>query len=218
MSEQLNVSVSALETRTMPVGTMEELAQENLNPATVPSCAMPNKAAGVLGCEHFHKCVVSAKAKAGPKNYGVQIVKGALVGGGLVRSTVDCVWIAQHHDNIVRNGGSLTVIAEEGETYSRVTSIAKDNVTGAQTMNSRNPNTYREEDLVETVVKPFARPGENKGLLRERLMAEAAQVEKERLYSESRARSLGVEGASVPLDKRTPRKDGGHSQSGGGKS
>ena len=211
-------SVAPLHRSQIPVGTLAEASERGLDPGVYATCARENKAAGIKGCAWCDSCVVSARATAGPKNYGIQIIKGQAVGGGFVRNTVDCMWIADHHADIVRNGGSLKVIAEEGESYDKVASIAKDNATGAQTMNSRLLNTYREEDRVSVTVKPWPRPGQNKELLQDMMRAEVAQEERERLEHESVARSLGIEGAAVPLDKRAARKDAGPGASGGGKS
>lgn len=197
--------------RLAPVGTLAELEAQNMDPAVYPSCARPNKMAGVLGCPLFEKCRVSAKGKAGPKNYAVQIVKGKKQGGSFVNTEVDCLWIAERAEHYEANHGSVRVIAEEGETFEKVTGVNINNETNKVT-SQWDKNSRREVRRVECKVKPFPRPGENPMLIQDVMRAEIAQQDKERRSDDALARSLGNEGQIPPLDRRGDgrgKKEGG---------
>lgn len=195
-----------MHTKPTPIGTLAEAEAENLDPSVYATCAPQNKVTGVVGCPWYAKCRVSAKGKSGPRNYGVQHFKGKAQGGGMVTTAVDCMWIADHIDDIERNGGAIKVVAEEGQTFTKVTGMAVNNMTGDPTMNVRDPNTHREEVRVEVEVKPWPRPSQNAELIHDMLYAEVSQVEKARKSEESLAKNLGMADAIAPLDQREGRK------------
>ena len=196
------VNVNPIERSLTPIGTIEEAANENLSPEAYATCAKPDKMRGIVGCAKFELCRVSAKGVSGPRNYGVEILKGEAFGGGMVRVTADCLWIADKIDDIEDNKGSLRVIANEGESYKKVTSILINNATNEPATNPFDPQARREERVVEVVVPAFPRPGQNKSLLHDMLRAETAQAEKERRSSENLTRNLGLGDTVAPLDKR----------------
>ena len=193
----------------VPIGTIAEAEKEGLDPTVYATCARPNKVTGLVGCQWFDKCRVSAKGQAGPKNYGCDYYKGKAQGGVLVKNTFSCMWIADHIEDIEKNGGALKVIAEEGDTYEKVTGIAVDNMTGKPTMNVRDPNTHREDRRIEIKVEPWPRPGQNPDLIHDMLRAETIRSEKERKSDESLARAIGDIGSIAPLDKREGKKPRG---------
>lgn len=211
MSSDFLANVTPANDRPIPVGTLAELEQQNMDPAAYASCARPNKLANVLGCPFFDKCRVSAKGKAGPKNYGVQIVKGRRQGGAFVNTEVDCMWISERAEHYEANGGSIRVIAEEGETFEKVTGVSINNETNKVT-NQWDRNARREVRRVPVTVKPYPRPTDNPMLIQDVMRAEIAQQDKERRSDENLARSLGNEGAIPPLDRRGDgrgKKEGG---------
>lgn len=196
------IPVSPINRKQVPVGTLAEAEAEGLDVTQYATCSRPNPVTGVAGCPWFGKCRVSAKGQSGPKNYGVRIVKGSAQGGGIVHTTVDCMWLADHVEDTENNGGAVTVVAEEGQTYKKVTRIAVSNRTGEIATNQWDKDTHREDRRVPVEVKPWPRPGENKELLHDVLRAEVVQAERERRADESLARAVGLEDSITPLDKR----------------
>lgn len=201
-------NVQPIHRNPVPVGTPAEADAEGLDPTVYATCAKPNPVTGVVGCPHFHRCVVSAKGKSGPRNYGVQIIKGASQGGGMTRTTGNCMWIAQYADQYERNGGSVSVIAEEGETFEKVTRVAVNNQTGEVETNKWNKDVHREDRRIKVLVEPWPRPGQNKELLTDLLRAEVKQADDARRKDENLARVLGNADAVAPLDKRDAGRHG----------
>lgn len=201
-----------------PIGTIAEAEQEGLDPTVYATCARPNKIQGIVGCPFHDKCRVSAKAQSGPKFYGVDIMHGEAQEGGFARSTVDCMWIASHIEDIERNGGSLSVIAEEGETYDKVTSVLVNNQTGLPTENQYDRDAHRAETRVKVKVGAWPRPSENRDLLKDVLRSERAQAERERRTSDNLAKNLGLSGTITPVDKRNAGQSQGRAKAEGGKS
>lgn len=213
MAEQTNIT--PIERSQVPIGTIQEAEKEGLDPSAYATCARPNKAAGILGCDWFHKCRVSAKGQSGPRNYGVEMLKGKAQGGGFVREKANCMWIADHADDIERNGGALKVIANEGEEFEQVTGVFLNPATGKVT-HQKDPMGVRETRRVPVEVPKYPRPGENPGLLTDVLRAESIEAEKERRSDEASARAYGLEHTIPALDKRVAGPDGGRKASGGG--
>lgn len=214
MSE--TVKVEPVEQNPRPVGTLAEAMAENLDPAAYATCSRPNKVTGNIGCPWFDKCRVSAKGESGPRNYGVEIMKGRVQGGGFVRFKTDCMWIADHAEGYEKNGGVVKVIANEGEEFERISGIMVRNDTGDPTFD-KDPMGHREVRRVKEKVPPYPRPGQNQALLVDMLRAEAIEAEKERRHDENVAVRYGLENAVTPLDKRSSGPDEGRKASGGGK-
>lgn len=191
----------------VPVGTLAELQAENLDPRVYASCAAPNPVTGVLGCPHYARCIVSAKGVSGPKNYGIQILKGRAHGGGMTTVGASCMWIAQNAAVYEKNEGSVRVIAEEGQTFDRVTRVAVNNDTG-EIAGKYDRNVRREDRRIKVLVQPWPRPGENQEILADMLRAEMSQVERERRTDEQFARNSGLEHTIPPLDKRDAGRRG----------
>jgi len=208
--------VQPIERSPIPVGTIPEAEREGLDPAAYATCARPNRATGVVGCPWFDRCRVSAKGQAGPKNYGIEIVKGAVQGGGFVKMAASCMWIADHAEGYEKNGGVIKVIAEEGEEYEHVTHIAVNAVTNEPT-HQKDMQAVRVQRRVKTKVPRFPRPGENPALLTDVLRAESIEAEKERRHDEQKARAYGLADTIPPIDKRSAGADGGRKASGGSK-
>lgn len=209
------VSVSPLERSIIPIGTVEEAQREGLDVTQYATCGRPNPASGVVGCAWRHKCIVSAKDVSGPRNYGVEILKGASQGGGFVKVTRNCMWIADHEPDIVRNGGALKVIANENETFEKIDTIAINSATREPT-HQKDPMAIREKRRVKETVKPYPRPGENPMLLTDVLRAESIEAEKERRSDDATARAYGLGHTIPPIDKRPSGPDGGRKAAGGG--
>ena len=197
-----HVSVQPIEQSAVPVGTIEEAEREGLDPTVYATCAKPNKQTGIVGCQFYESCRVSAKGQSGPKCYGIEIIQGPAMGGTMTRNAVDCMWIASQVDNIEDNKGSIRVIAEEGETFDKVASVLIDNTTNEVSTNPFNANARREERVVPFKVPTWPRPGQNKLLLHDMLRAETMKQEKERRANENLTRNLGLGETIAPLDKR----------------
>lgn len=207
-------NVQAINQEMTPIGTVQEAEAEGLSPAEYATCARPNPSAGIIGCPRFAECVVSAKGSSGPRNYGIQIFKGKAQGGAMVNTTASCLWIAAHAATIEKNGGAVKVIAEEGESYPKVTGMAVDDITGKPTMNVRMPGTHRDDVRVDVPVTPWPRPGQNPELLNDVLRAEMSEIERKRRSDESLARNIGAEHTIAPLDKRDAGQAQGRSKAG----
>lgn len=201
--------------RNIPVGTIAEAEAEGLDVTQYATCCKPNPVTGVVGCEWFHKCRVSAKGVSGPRNYGLEIMKGKVQGGALVRIATNCMWIADHAENFEKNGGAVKVIANEGEDFDQVMGIAINSAT-RQPTHQKDPQAIRRRQRVTTKVPPYPRPGENAALLTDVLRAESIEAEKERRSDEATAKAYGLEHTIAPIDKRDARGDGGRKASGGG--
>lgn len=200
MAEQ--VSIQQIDkSNNVPIGSIEEAERENLDVSTYPTCARPNQNRGIRGCDWFDRCVVSAKGKNGPRNYGVEIVKGVSQGGGFHRMCTNCMWIAEHASDYPKNGSALKVVASEGETFEQVTSIAVDALTG-EPCKQKHPNAVREKRRVPVKVEAYPRPGQNVSLLTDVLRAESIEAEKERLADEAKARAYGLEQSLPAIDER----------------
>jgi len=209
--------VAPIQQAQVPVGTIAEAQAQGLDITQYNTCAKRNPAAEIKGCPWYDKCRVSAKGESGPRNYGIEIIKGKNTGGGFVRLKNDCMWIADHMENVERNGGSFKIIAEEGESF--------EVVEGAMVLKSDNTKTTFQGDpmgirkrIRRTVEVPkFMRPEDNEALMLDVLRAESMKLEKERRADENRARNYGVPDAITPVDKRDARGDGGRKATGGGK-
>lgn len=208
--------VAPIEQINRPVGTIAEVQAEGLDISTYPTCAKRNPAQEIVGCPWHDKCRVSARAVDGPKNYGIEVLYGRAIGGEMVRMKNDCFWIADHADDIEKNGGSIKVIANEGEEFDMVTSIAVNSGTGEPTF-QKDPLAKREMRRVKVKVPKYPRPGENPAMLSDLLRAESAENERKRRTDESIARNYGLEGTIAPLDKRDAGRDAGRKATGGGK-
>jgi hypothetical protein len=200
VAEQVNVS--PIERNPLPIGSIEEAQAQGLDPTQYPTCAKPNKLTGLIGCGWWDKCIVSAKGVNGPKNYGVEIIKGKNTGGGFLRTKADCMWIADHAENIVANKGSIKIIAEEGEEFEMVTGVVVNKQTKQETFQG-DPLGQRRKVRKKVLVPPFARPEDNEALMVDVLRAESIELEKERRTDEQRARNYGLESTIAPLDKRS---------------
>lgn len=220
-TNESDVQVTPIHQTPVPVGTLAELEEQGLDPTVYASCSRPNPVTQVQGCPYFGKCRVSARGVSGPRNYGIRVIKGRAQGGGMVNTMVDCMWLADHVHDIEANGGSVKVIAEEGQEFEKVTRIAVSNQTGEVEKNKWNKDVHREDRRIKVLVKPWPRPNENRELLQDVLRAEVSQEERERRSDEGYARNLGLEGTIAPLDKRGGTGGGraeGRAKEGGGKS
>ena len=213
MSE--HVSVQPIERSARPVGTIEEAQAENLDPTVYPTCSRPNRVNGVVGCAWFDKCRVSAKGVSGPRNYGIEIIKGPAQGGGFVRINTDCMWIADHAENYEKNGGAVKVKAEEGQENVIVQGTLVSKKDGKPTFQG-DPMGIRKKMAVPVVVPPYPRPGQNPALLEDMIRAESIESEKERRTDEAKARAYGLADAVTPIDKRPAGANAGRKAAGGG--
>lgn len=208
------VNIEPLERSPIPVGTVDEAQAQGLDPTQYSTCSRPNKLTGNVGCAWFDKCIVSAKGQSGPKNYGIEIIKGKQVGGGFLRTAADCMWIADHAETIVSNKGSVKVVANEGEEYEVVTGVLVNKQTGKETFQG-DPLGKRKKVRKMMAVPAYSRPEENEALIVDVLRAEAIGVEKERVADEQRARNYGLGSTIAPLDKRPSGSGKGRKAEGG---
>jgi hypothetical protein len=210
-----HVNIEPIERSPIPVGSVAEAEAENLDPAVYATCSRPNPTSGNVGCAWYHKCKVSAKGQSGPRNYGVEIIKGKHQGGGFLKAAANCMWIADRYENYVRNGGALKVIAEEGQEFERVSGVLVNKLTGEPTVQG-DMNAKRRVMRVKEKVQPYPRPGDNMALLTDILRAESIEAEKEQRDNDARAEAYGLGHTIPPIDQRSAGKDGGRKAAGGG--
>lgn len=188
-----------------PQGKIHEMEAAGLDPTRYGSCAPRNKITGVVGCSEYHRCRMSFRGDrspdVGPENMGVEIIKAGST-MPIPRNTVDCMWVAQHRDDIVDNGGAITVLALGGESYEKVTTVIFDPVTGKE-CTQYQPGCQREERQVEIRVPKYPRPGQQPKHLHEGLKSASREKMKEELEREQRARAYGLR-AEEPLDAGRP--------------
>ena len=199
-----------------PIGTLDELEELGLNPTHYPACAVPNKHGGVRGCNEAHRCPVSVKFKkfkdgGGPRRYAWErIFKGKPVR----RVEGDCWRLSEDKVFVENNGGAIRIIANEGQTYDKLTGVAVKTFVDqqgevqkvvAKAGEYHLPNVQREDMVIQMTVKPFKRPSENPEIATDIITANVLRDESARIQQESVGRALGLSGASAPLDKRDER-------------
>lgn len=204
-----------------PVGTLDELEELGLSPQHYPSCSQPNRMTGNRGCNHWYECPMSYKGKSsseggGPRRHAWEIARR---GKPLLRVEGECWDIAKRISDIQDNKGAVRIIADEGQTYKKLTGIAvktfvdptTDEVKKVVAKNGEYhlPNVKREDMVVDFVVKPFPRPVDNTTIATDVVTAQAIRSEQERISGEAFPRALGVTGGGTPLDKRNRKRDKG---------
>ena len=162
-----------------PVGTVAEVLAEGLDASAIPTCSKPVKNGGEWvnkGCALRHMCKLAIRDEAGPQFYGIEYIKGKVMGGRTVRGVRDCFYIANNKDVIEENGGSLRIVAREGEMFKMV---------------EAGPATNYKDRIVDVEVPKFPRPGENAELAEELLKAITRSEEKERKSEQQLAINTG---------------------------
>lgn len=163
-----------------PVGTVAEVQKEGLDTSVIPTCSKPVKNGSEWvnkGCPFRHMCKLVIRDEAGPQFFGIEYIKGKAMGGRTVRGVRDCFYIANNKDVIEENGGSLRIIAREGEPFKMVVA---------------SPQTEYKDRIVEIEAVPkFPRPGENAELAEELLKAITRSEEKERKSEQQLAINTG---------------------------
>ena len=164
----------------LPVGTLAEVQAENMDPAVVPTCHKPVRNGNevvIRGCPYRDRCKLAIRDTAGPQNFGIEYIKGKVLGGKTVRAVRDCFYIAQNKDTIEENDGSLRIVAEEGATFKVI---------------EAGPHTGYKDTVMDKEVPKFPRPGENPDLAMEQLKAITRAEEKERASNQQLKANLGV--------------------------
>jgi hypothetical protein len=181
-----------------PVGSLDELKEANLPPSMFPSCAEPQADGTVIGCQHWHECTMSYKGLpveqgGGPRMHCWERIKGAEAGGGIVRNSQPCYYGVSQMETALSNGEALRIIANEGEDYEALTSIA--DPVPSDPLN-------RSVKLVKFTVPAFTRLVNNAKTAAQLLRADIMKKEQSRVRKETAANLLGVEAGVTPLDKR----------------
>lgn len=161
----------------LPIGTVDEVLAEGMDVAKVPTCHEPVEGGPqpIRGCDFarinpdtgMSMCKLVNKGVDGPRNFAFKVQKGRVQGGKMFIAQHACFFAARHKDAIEENGGSLTIVAREGEKYRSVMAT---------------PETkYRDTVVSDQVVTPFPRPKDNPELAFEILKAlERAEMAKEK--------------------------------------
>ena len=184
-----------------PIGTRAEIEAEGLDPMAYHSCSQPD--GHNLGCPKWRECRMSFKGD-GPRNVGIEHIKGRSQGGGMARFTADCVWLNSHREDAIENGGAMTVIAHEGETFEASELVLVDRVSD-EPVKQGTPNSIYRQKRNTITVRPFPRPGESEGVIADILKASVREAEQEKMANEQRQRALGIR-PTTPIDSP---KDGG---------
>jgi hypothetical protein len=179
----------------LPVGTLAELEAQGLSPAVVPCChkkVMAGNDVQVLGCPYRTNgmCKLAIRDQAGPQFFGVEYLKGKTHGGGMVRGVRDCFFIARNKEQIEDNGGTLRIVATEGEKFKMVVA---------------GPQTGYKDKIEEVEVPKFPRPGDNPDLVKEQLKAEIREDEKRKKIESQEQFNIGAN-LGNPVHKEKPSK------------
>lgn len=175
----------------MPVGTLDELKKEGLDPAHVACCHKRVRDADgndiIVGCPFrvndgenvLEICTLEERDVAGPRNYAVKTTMGRVQGGNVLRREVPCFYIAQFKRQVEANGGLMQILAWEKD-------VAKGRPTTYSTVEFGPGDgpvpEYKSRHVTDREVKPFVRPGQNAELAGEILKAlEKAEAEKEKV-------------------------------------
>jgi hypothetical protein len=164
----------------LPIGTVAEVEAEGMDVSKVPTCHIPVEggAKPIVGCffaqvnpdTGLAPCKLHIKGVSGPQNFAVKTQKGRVQGGKRVIAEHPCFFIARHKDAIEENGGSITIVATEGNPYRKI-------IVGPDT----DPKYNYKEKIVEAVVTPFVRPKDNPEIAYEVLKAlERSDMAKEK--------------------------------------
>ncbi len=176
-----------------PIGTLEEIQKEGLDPRVVPCChkrVVTADGVQVLGCWWLtHKrCKLAIRGVSGPRRFGTEVIEGKALGGHLIRGVHDCFAIADAKENVEENGGALRIVAEEGEEIDIITTSPDGSVPDAvnPVVGSMNPQRVRVR------VKPFPRPGNNPSIAEELLKAEVRIQEEGRARDQQTKKNIGT--------------------------
>jgi hypothetical protein len=208
----------------MPIGTVDELEELGLNLSHFGSCAVPNKAGGIRGCSEAPRCPLSCKFKkfkdgGGPRRVGWERI---FRGQPIRRMDGECWDLSRDKVFVEDNGGAVRIVANEGESYKKLTGVAVKtfvDATGevqkvlAKQGEYHLPNVQREDMVIDILVKPFVRPSENPVIATDVITATVLREESARIQAESVGRALGLAGAGAPLDKRNKRAGEGKGES-----
>lgn len=96
-----------------PVGSLDEINEIGFDPAFIGSCSQPSE--NNAGCYAWGICELSCKGTR-PHNFGVEIIKPAHNGGGVVQIQKKCTHYTMQKDQLRKNDVVMNIIAREGET------------------------------------------------------------------------------------------------------
>lgn len=187
-----------------PIGTLAELNAEGLDPEAYHSCSKPDS--HNLGCQHWRTCRMTFKGE-GPRNLGIEHIKGPGQGGGMARFKADCMWLNRHRDDAIANHGAITVVAQEGETFVAAEEVLVDKVTRKPVPHG-SPNAVYQRMQNTITVTPFPRPGASEDVVADILKASVRGEEQERMHNEQRQRALGIQ-STEPFDRPKDKGVGG---------
>lgn len=179
-----------------PIGTLEELRRENLNPALVGSCAPKNDALGVRGCQYYENCIFRLTKYGGfrgngPRNCGVFLQTHE---GMKVEMERSCFFVMSRLYDRMRAGERDRQDGKNGEIIQIVAlepslghPLSKEVIHKQKTVNIHEgkvpsqPHKFEKKTFTGPV-SPFPRPGERHAvaydtLLDDRRRAREAQDE-----------------------------------------
>jgi len=165
-----------------PVGTVEELRENNLSPKTFGSCSEPESKKNV-GCPFWEECTMSYKGKSGPHYHGVRLVKHVSKGGNTIETIKPCFQIVGDSEQL-----------RDDQTVQRITANEGEQITVNWTKPKPNPANPKMPINLPYIgkhtVPAYPRPGNNPDLLKFRyanMIYESDQHEREEDTYRSRA-------------------------------
>ncbi len=191
-----------------PVGTLDELKAHGLPSRAFRSCSEPAFDGSSKGCQFWNICAMSYKGQpveegGGPRHHCWERIKAPENGGGIVRNVQPCYWGVAQEEDAQANKEILQVIADEGEEYEMLTTVP--DTTGPRTALGYDK---WDQKLIKKVVPAFERLGEQQKMAQHELRASIIKRETENRTNARKAKQLGIQGASAPLDKRGKRSGG----------
>jgi hypothetical protein len=209
-----------------PVGTLDEIRELGLNPAHYRCCHKENKPGGIRGCQDEYRCPLSIKGKSFAEGGGPRRLAWERVfrGQPVRRMEGECWQLAADKEFVEDNHGAIRIIAAEPglgfpQSYDKLVGVAVKTFVDtdgepkkalAKPGEYHLPNVAREDMVVPLMVVPFKRPSENPDIATDVITADVLRKESARIHSESVGRTLGIAGASAPLDKRDEGTGKGH--------
>jgi hypothetical protein len=164
-----------------PVGTVQELVDEGLDPAQFQTCHEPNDALGIVGCPLWEFCRMPYKGDSGPRNHPVLLISAS---GSSNQEKLACFQYLTRAPEHWSSGEVFEIMGNEGDEYE-----TKEGTIVHPPPGSKEP-AYERIDLVKKICDPFPRPFENPDLRQALLHKKITESVADRHAVERRERAL----------------------------
>jgi hypothetical protein len=166
-----------------PVGTLEEVVAEGLDPGVVETCAAQNNASDILGCPHWGACRMPYKGESGPRNHVVLVMN---VSGSYNQDQMGCYHYVRTKPSFSTPGEAFEIVGNEGDSY--VTHGSKMVPGPSGTLKDGSMERTRTERICEPFPRPFQNPELREAMARIKLLNRISMRDEQ----ESRQRALAA--------------------------